>query len=133
MTPMTTELTVLATYGLVIIALLMVQVALVIQRMGIMFVASPRDDAPKVDGIAGRAVRTVDNSIAAMALFAPAVLALHVQNAGTQGTATAAIVFLAARLAFVPVYLSGVYFVRGPVWMTGLFATAYLYYKAIPL
>ncbi|MEZ5752908.1 MAG: MAPEG family protein [Paracoccaceae bacterium] len=129
---MTTELTILAAYGLLIIAMLFLQIALVIQRMGIMFVASPRDDAPKVGGIAGRAIRTVDNSVVAMALFAPAVLALYVQEAGTAGTETAAIVFFVARVLFIPVYLSGVYFVRGPVWMTGLFATAYLYLQAIP-
>ena len=129
---MTTELTILAVYGLVVIALLVVQVLLVIQRMGIMFVASPRDDAPKVTGVAGRAVRTVDNSIAAMALFAPAVLALNVQDISTGGTVLAAQIFLVARLAFIPIYLTGVYFVRGPVWMTGLFATAYLYYMALP-
>ena len=129
---MTTELTILAAYGLIVIAMLFVQIALVIQRMGIMFVASPRDDAPKVGGVAGRAVRTVDNSIAAMALFAPAVLALYVQGAGTPGTEIAAIVFLVARILFIPVYLSGVYFVRGPVWMTGLIATGYLYTMAIP-
>lgn len=128
---MTTELTILATYGLIIIALLLMQVGLVMQRMGIMFVASPRDDAPKVTGVAGRAVRSVDNSIAAMALFAPAVLGLHVQGISTSGTVLATQIFLVARLVFVPVYLTGVYFVRGPVWMTGLFATAYLYWQAL--
>ena len=129
---MSTELAILCAYGLLIVALLVVQVLMVIRRMGLMFVASPRDDAPKVTGIAGRAIRTVDNSIAAMALFAPAVLALHVQGAETAGTAIAAWIFIVARILFVPIYLSGVYFVRGPVWMAGLFSTGYLYWMAWP-
>ena len=128
---MTTELTILAAYGLMIIVLLLVQVLMVIREMGIMFVASPRDDAPKVTGVAGRMVRTVDNSIAGMALFAPAVLALHVLGVSTSGTVLATQIFIVARIAYVPIYLTGVYFVRGPTWMVGLFATGYLYWTAL--
>jgi uncharacterized MAPEG superfamily protein len=128
---MTSELSILALFGLLIIALLVVQVMLVMRKMGIMFVASPRDEPVRVDGVAGRAIRTVDNSVAAMALFAPAVLALQVQGISTPGTVLAAQIFLGARLLFIPVYLSGIYFVRGPVWMAGLFATGYLYWEAL--
>ena len=125
------ELSILALYGLLIIVLLLTQVLLVIAQEGLPFVASARDQPRIITGLAGRAIRTVDNSIAGMALFGPAVLLVHVTGTSSAGTLLAAQIFLAARLLFVPIYYAGIPYVRGPVWMAGLFATGYLYLQGL--
>lgn len=96
---MTTEFTVHAAYGLIVMAMLFVQIGVVIQRRGIMVKAPPRDDTRSEGGLAGGAVPTGESLIAAMALFAPGMLALYIQGAGMPGTEIAAgyLYFMAIR------------------------------------
>ena len=98
---MSSELSVLALYGLLVIATILLQVILAVPQVGLPYLSSARDDQRPLSGVAARAVRTVENSVVAMALFAPAILLLEATNGFTATTLLAAQIFLIARLAFV--------------------------------
>ncbi|APX90205.1 hypothetical protein BV394_11100 [Brevirhabdus pacifica] len=128
---MTSELSILMLYGLLVIATILIQVLLALPQVGLPYLASPRDEQRELPGTAGRAERALGNSVVAMALFAPAILVLHINGATGPASLLAAQVFLIARLIYLPVYLAGIPWLRTAVWMVGLLATAWLYLLAI--
>ena len=124
---MGTELGILGLYGLVIIVTILAQILAAQAQVGLEVLVKPRDDMPKLTGVAGRLDRAQLNSIIAMALFAPAVLILHAKGLATPGTLLTAQVFLIARIAYVPVYALGWPWARTLIWLVGFLATAWLY------
>ena len=128
---MSSELSILALFGLVVVVTILLQVLLAVPQVGLPYLSSARDDPRPLTGMAGRAVRTVENSAVAMVLFAPAVLLLHAAGGFTSTTLLAAQVFLLARIAFVAVYLLGIPYLRTAVWMLGFLATAFLYLQSL--
>jgi uncharacterized MAPEG superfamily protein len=75
--------------------------------------------------------RALTNSITAMALFAPAILLLVVQDKTTPTTLLVAQLFLVARIIYLPVYALGVPAIRTLAWLVGFAATAVLYLLAL--
>ena len=128
---MSSELSILALYGLVVVVVVLVQVLAASGQVGLGALASPRDDVPELTGVAGRLERALKNSIVAMALFAPAILLLNAQNGFTTATLLAAQIFLVARVLYVIVYAAGIPWLRTLIWIAGFFATAYLYLMAL--
>ncbi len=128
---MSSELSILALYGLLVIVTIVIQVTLALPQLGLPYLASPRDEGRKTHGVAARALRCLDNSVVAMALFAPAVLILHARGISTGGTLLAAQIFLLARAAYVVIYLAGIPWLRTGIWGVGLVATLYLYFVAL--
>ena len=130
---MSSELSILALYGLLIIVTVLLNVLTAMGQVGLMTLGGARDTMPSLTGVAGRVARTLDNSIVAMALFAPAVLILSAQSGFSPNTLLAAQVFLIARVLFVPIYAFGIPipFLRTIVWMVGFLATAFLYLVAL--
>ena len=128
---MSSELSILALYGLLVVIIILVQVLLAIPQVGLSYLASPRDEKRELTGTAGRSLRCLENSVIAMALFAPAVLILHVQAGFTATTLLMAQIFLIARAVYVVLYLTGISWVRTGVWIVGFLATAYLYLLAL--
>ena len=130
---MSSELSILALYGLLVIITILLNVLTAMGQVGLMTLGGARDNMPPLTGMAGRVARTLDNSVVAMALFAPAILLLSVQDTFTSGTLLAAQIFMVARVLFVPIYAFAVPvpFLRTVVWMAGFLATAYLYLLAI--
>ena len=124
---MGTELGILGLYGLVIIVTILAQILAAQAQVGLEVLVKPRDDMPKLTGVAGRLDRAQLNSVVAMALFAPAVLILQAKGLATPGTLLTAQVFLIARIAYVPAYAAGLPWVRSLIWAVGFFATAWLY------
>ena len=124
---MGTELGILGLYGLVVIVTILIQAMAAQAQVGLEMLVKPRDDMPKLTGIAGRLERAQLNSIVAMALFAPAVLILQMKGLATPGTLLTAQVFLIARIAYVPIYAAGMPWVRSLIWVVGFLATAWLY------
>ena len=124
---MGTELGILGLYGLVVIVTILAQLVAAQAQVGLDMLVKPRDDMPKLTGVAGRLERAQLNSIVAMALFAPAVLILQAKGLATPGTLLTAQVFLIARIAYVPIYAAGVPWVRTLIWVVGFLATAWLY------
>ncbi len=130
---MSSELSILALYGLVVIVVVLLNVLTAMSQVGLMTLGGARDDMPPLTGVAGRVERALTNSVVAMALFAPAILILSAKDAFTGGTLLAAQIFLIARIAFVPIYAFAipVPFLRTTVWLAGFLATAYLYLQAL--
>jgi uncharacterized MAPEG superfamily protein len=124
---MSSELSILALYGLWIVVVILIQV---LAAIGQVELAKSRDNMPELEGIAARLDRAQINSIVAMALFAPAILLLNIKGISTSGTLLAAQVFLIARIAHSVVYTAGTPWVRTLVWIVGFLATAYLYLLA---
>lgn len=127
---MSSELNILALYGILVIVTIVIQVLLAIPQLGLQYLASARDDERAVDGVPGRALRCVQNSVVAMALLAPAILILDAKGNFTADTLFAAQIFLVVRLLYVPLYLVGTPWLRTGVWMVGALATLWLYLMA---
>lgn len=128
---MSSELSVLALFGLVVMGTIFLQVLLAVPQVGLPYLSSARDADKPLNGVAGRCVRCVENSVVALALFATSVLLLHAVSGFSSATLLAAQIFLIARLAFVLVYLAGIPYLRTVVWLAGFFSTGFLFISAL--
>ncbi len=127
---MSTELEVLALYGLLIAVTIAVQALFAIPSVGLPYLASTRDDGRKMEGINGRLIRANTNNVIAMAYFAPAVLLLILTESTTATTLLVTQVFLAARVIYVILYAAGIPWLRTGVWSIAFVAALYLYVLA---
>ena len=128
---MSSELSILALYGLLVIVILLVQVLMALPQLWLAYLATARDEGRELTGGAARCLRSLDNSIVAMALFAPAILLLHVQGAFTETTLMLAQVFLIARAVYWVVYVAGIPWLRTLVWVAAFLCNAVLYLMAL--
>ena len=119
---MSLELTYLAMYGLLLIITILIQVMVSASQHGLLKLLGNRESLNSV-GVADRAEKTVQNSVVAMALVAPAVMMLTLAS----GTVLAMQLFLTARIAYALCFIVGLKFFRTVCWMVGFLATAYLY------
>ncbi|WP_343080913.1 MAPEG family protein [Ostreiculturibacter nitratireducens] len=124
---MSSELNILALYGLYTCLVLILKVTGAQSQLGMAYLLSSRDEHRTLTGITARLDRALTNSITAMALFAPAVLILHAKGAFSAGSLTAAQAFLMARVLYVPAYGFGITGVRTLLWLAGFAATVFLY------
>jgi uncharacterized MAPEG superfamily protein len=128
---MSSELTILALYGLFLCLLVFLKATGAMGQLGIGYLMSARDEKRELKGITARLDRALTNSSTAMVLFAPAVLVLAQMNAFGPGTRTAALIFLIARVLYVPAYALGLTGVRTAIWLAGFAATIALYLIAL--
>lgn len=126
-----TETTILAAYGLVVMLTILAQVLGATRQLSMGYLMSARDESRSTTGMTARIGRALDNSIVAMALFAPAILILEHLNRTDENSLLAAQVFLLARIIYVPVYALGVPAIRTLAWLAGFAATAVLYLLAL--
>ncbi|WP_370402370.1 MAPEG family protein [Sulfitobacter sp. JB4-11] len=126
-----TELTLLAAYGILVLITLLLQVLGSMRTLSMGYLMSARDEPRGVGKMTARIKRALDNSITAMALFAPAVLLLEVQDKTDTASLLACQVFLLARIIYLPVYALGVPAIRTLAWLAGFAATAILYLLAL--
>ena len=128
---MSSELTILGLYGILIIAVILVETVLALGQYGAGYLATPRDEHRPQAGLAGRATRTVMNCTIGMALFAPAILILSAKDAFTATTLFLAQTFLVARVIYVIVYIAGIPWIRTLAFVVSLLATLILYFLAV--
>jgi len=128
---MSSEVSILALYGLWVVVVILIQVLAAAGQVGLAELAKARETMPALTGVAGRLDRAQKNSIVAMALFAPAVLLLNVQGVSTAGTLMAAQIFLVARIVYVVFYATGTPWLRTLTWTAAFLANAYLYMVAM--
>ncbi len=126
-----TELSILASYGLLVIVTLLLQATGSMQQLGIGYLLSSRDDSHTITGMTARLNRALDNSVVAMALFAPAILLLVVTDSTTVQTLLLAKAFLIARAVYLPAYAFGIIGLRSLAWTVGFVSTALLYFLAL--
>jgi uncharacterized MAPEG superfamily protein len=122
MSKLPTEIVVLGLSVVLLLVQLFLQGFLSTLERGGAYNAGPRDEARPVQGkFAGRADRAFRNLLETYPVFVALALALTViERAGGWG-AIGAQVWLAARVAFVMVYVSGVPMIRSIVWLASIF------------
>jgi uncharacterized MAPEG superfamily protein len=81
---------------------------------------SNRDQLPEPTPLGGRAERAAGNMIEAALLFTPLALVAHAAGLDAEALMGAQ-VFFWARVAYLPIYLLGVIYLRSLVWGVGVF------------
>ncbi len=125
------ELTILALAALLQFAQLAITVVLSDLQTGLAYGAGPRDQPRPLTGLAGRMDRALANHYQALLLFAIAVLVLIHSGGSSPLTTTAAWIYLAARIAYVPAYGVGIPLLRSLIWAIGQAATFSILITAI--
>jgi uncharacterized MAPEG superfamily protein len=128
---MTSELTLLALYGIFTLLTIAAQATAAMAQVGTAMMMKSREDMPALTGLAGRMDRAQANAITALALITPAILILAQKGVSTPTTILAAQVFLAARVAYVLTYAMGIAGLRTLVWTVGVAATLVLYWAGL--
>jgi uncharacterized MAPEG superfamily protein len=113
----------LTTIILLVLTLYMVQIFLQeTSRFGfdLWGIMGNRDNQPEMSVIAGRLDRAKSNMLVTLPIFLALALLALVKGRDTGEVAHAALVFLIARVAYVPAYVSGVPMLRSLVWLVGV-------------
>ena len=128
---LTSELSILLTYGLIVALLLGAKLTGMLARLDMGYLLSTRDEHRTLPGMLGRTNRALDNSVTALVLFAIPILVLAVTDSFTGQSLLAAQVFIVARIVYIPAYIFGVVGLRTAVWLAGFLATLALYFLAL--
>ena len=127
---MSVELYYMCLYGLLIIATTLVQQLTSLANVGIMPVFSSREGV-NFSGMTGRLERSILNCVIALAMIAPAMLALEMTEISSTNTILAVKVFFWARLVYVISYSFNIIGVRSGGWVTSLLSILYLYWAVM--
>jgi uncharacterized MAPEG superfamily protein len=123
----------LTTIILLVLVLYMVQIFLQeTSRFGfdLWGIMGNRDNPPEMSVIAGRLDRAKNNMLEALPFFLALALLALVKLGDTGEATRGALIFLVARVAYVPAYVSGIPVLRSLIWLA---ANAGLVMMALPL
>ena len=120
----------LACYGAFVIFVILVQVLIAAQQVGLSTLAGNRE-ALILTGAAGRMERAANNSLLALALVAPAVGMIHVAGTAPDLANLLVLTFLVARIFYVALYAFGITWLRTAAWMVAFLSTALLYLQLL--
>lgn len=93
------------------------------RRLGMDWTLGPRDEPRTLEGVPGRLKRAFDNHLEGLVLYAAAAAAVTMGGAANDFTTACAVIYLAARIAYVPAYAAGVPVLRSVIWGVGFVAT----------
>ena len=114
---MTQELTVLTWSICLGIAHVLVAASLMTSQRGLGWNVGNRDgQAPPLAGAASRAQRASRNFLETFPFFAAAVLAVVLAQRNSSHTALGAQIYFWARVAYLPIYIIGIPYLRTLVW-----------------
>jgi uncharacterized MAPEG superfamily protein len=108
---------------LLVLALYMVQIFLQeTSRFGfdLWGIVGNRDKLPEMSVVAGRLDRAKNNMLEALPIFIALALLALVKGGDTSEVTHAALIFLIARVVYVPAYVSGIPMLRSFVWLVGV-------------
>ena len=128
---LTSELSILLTYGLIVGLLLGLKLTGMLTQLDMGYLLSSRDQTRTLEGMLGRTERAFNNSVTALVLFAVPILVLAVRDGFSGESLLAAQVFIAARIVYIPAYIFGIIGLRTGVWLVGFLATLLLYFLAL--
>ena len=120
----------LAFYGLIVVIVILAQVLVAAQQVGLSTLAGNREELV-LTGLAGRMERAANNSLLALALVAPAVLITHLSDATDNLADQLMLAFLLSRIAYVALYALGIVWFRTVAWIIAFVCTALLYVDLI--
>ena len=124
---MTTELQMLALSALLALAQMLIAVVGAMAQVGLPTLAGNREGLAEPTGWAGRARRAHLNMLESLAIFAIAVLVVHLADRSSDTTALGAALFFWARLAYAAVYLAGIPWLRTGVWFVSVVGLAIIF------
>lgn len=113
----------MTTIILLVLALYVVQLFLQeTSRFGFDFwgIVGTRDDLPEMSLVASRLSRAKNNMLEALPIFLPLALLALVKNGDASDANSGALVFLVARVVYIPAYVSGVPLLRSLSWLAGV-------------
>lgn len=88
---------------------------------GMLLAFGNRDQMPAAEGLAGRAMRTAQNTLENFVLFAAIAIIAHLVGQGfNPKVVLGAQLFFWSRVAYIPVYYLGLAYVRTVVWGVGI-------------
>ena len=127
---MTTELTSLFVFVILLLLLILAQVATAFFQVGLAPLVGNRENLI-LSGMPSRLERALNNSVIALALITPAVLAIQLLQASTPLSASLMLMFVVARLAHAICYGLGIAWFRTAAWLVGFGCTLLLYLKLL--
>jgi uncharacterized MAPEG superfamily protein len=93
------------------------------RQLGPAYTAGPRDEKRELTGVPARLQRAFANHVEGLVLFTAAVAVVTLGEASTPVTRTAALLYLGARVFYVPAYALGAPYLRSLIWAVGFCAT----------
>ncbi len=129
---MTTELTVLAWGSVLAIVHVFAAVRVKTRQYGTKWNMSARDEElPPPEPIVGRLARAQANFYESFPIMVAAILIVSVARLETYWTAIGALVWLAARIVYLPLYAFGVPVVRSIAWTLSLVGIVMVLWPAL--
>lgn len=128
---MTPELTALALAALLQVLQFVLYSVLANMQVGPRYAMGSRDTPRMLTGAAGRAQRALTNHFEGLILFGIAVGIVTLSDTANGSTALAALIYLVARVLYVPAYMFGLVPWRSIIWGFGFVATVYLLIHAL--
>ena len=113
---MTLELELLIWSTVLALIQMLIAVLSAIAQVGVRALVGNRENLPAFDGWAGRAQRAHRNMLESLTIFAVLVLVAQVAGKSNAGTALGAQLFFWSRLAYAPVYVIGIPWLRTGLW-----------------
>lgn len=114
---MTPELTLLAWALVLAIVQILLPAAARTKETGADYNAGPRDQpGPPVGTLTGRLIRAQNNLLETLPIFAALVLIAHVADRDGALTLWGARLYLAGRIAYLPLYAFGIPYLRSAIW-----------------
>jgi uncharacterized MAPEG superfamily protein len=91
----------------------------------------PRSQALQLTGAGARAVAAQGNTWEALAVFSAAILAVFISGVDLESITTPVMVFVALRIAYIPVYIGNIDKLRSLIFLVGYGICIYLIYLAL--
>ena len=113
---MTLELKLLVWSTALALVQMLIALLAAIAQVGILPLVGNREKLPAFDGWAGRAQRAHRNMLESLTVFAALVLVALVAGKSNVVTALGAQLFFWSRLAYAPVYIIGIPWLRTGLW-----------------
>ena len=101
------------------------------QQLGSVDNKEPRIQSQKLSGAGARAVAAQGNSWEALAIFSAAVLALFIGSVDLRSISTLVMVFVALRIAYIPVYIGDFDKLRSLLFLGSYGICMYFFYLAL--
>lgn len=125
------ELTVLVLAALLGVVQLFLMAIPANLELGSTYLAGPRDEKRELSPRTGRLQRAFNNHLEGLLLFTIAVVVVVLGDKSSGFTGGAAVVYLLARIAYVPAYALGWNPGRSIIWGVGFLATLALLLAAL--
>ena len=113
------------------ITMIVIQAVVSLLQYGVGPLVGARDTLAEPNVLVGRTKRANQNMLEALGMFVP--LALVSLHTSTFEATLGAVVFFWSRVAFVPLYLFGVPWLRTLVWFAGVAGLLMMIFKLLPL